>query len=275
MSFLRNICFTLNNYTQDEYEFIVNGTWFRYMIIGKEIGEGGTPHLQGYAVLVKQLRVNALKKAIGNRVHFEPRKGTHEQARDYCKKEKDYCEFGEEPKQGKRNDLKSACELVKKDGALAVAQLMPEMYVKYHRGFKELELAIQDKYDHVSVRGIWIFGPPGTGKSHSARIFAPDAFIKPQNKWWDGYSGQDVVILDDLDTPILGHYLKIWSDKWSCTGETKGGTVNLRHRLFIVTSNYAPWDLFKDDDVMGEAVTRRFKLIEKLEKNDLVDFLIT
>lgn len=273
MSLFRNICFTLNNYTQDEYDFIVHGTWYRYMIIGKEIGDSGTPHLQGYAVLDKRYRLNALKKLVGDRVHLEARKGTHNQAREYCMKDNDFCEFGVEPEQGKRNDLKNACELVKKDGAQAVAELMPELYVKYHRGLKELELAIQPKYDHVSVRGIWIFGSPGTGKSHAARHFDPNAYIKAQNKWWDGYNGQQCVILEDLDTDVLGHYLKIWADKWSCTGETKGGTVNLRYKLFVVTSNYAPWDLFKDD-VMCEAISRRFKVIEKKDRNELVDFLI-
>lgn len=45
--------------------------------------------------------------------------------------------------------------------------------------------------------------------------------------------------MDDLDFEggdKLGHYLKIWADKWACTGETKGGTIPLNHHRFIVTS---------------------------------------
>ncbi len=77
------------------------------------------------------------------------------------------------------------------------------------------------------VRGEWHWGVTESGKSHYAHTTYPDAFIKQQNKWFDGYLGQKVIILEDLDTPILGHYLKIWADKYSCTGETKGGMVNL------------------------------------------------
>lgn len=272
MSFFRNICFTLNNYTDDEYNLLVNGTFYRYLIIGKEVGDSLTPHLQGYAVLNKRFRANALKQIIGDRVHFEARMGSHEQARDYCKKDGDFDEFGDEPKQGARTDLKAACELVKNESAQAVALAMPELFVKYHRGLKELELAIQKPYTHTGVRGIWIYGEPGTGKSHAARLFDPDAFIKSQNKWWDGYNGQKTVLLEDLDTDVLGHYLKIWSDKWSCTGETKGGTVHLRYTTFIVTSNYKPSRLFQDY-YMCEAVTRRFNVIEKTDQDQSIDFL--
>lgn len=53
-------------------------------------------------------------------------------------------------------------------------------------------------------------------------------------------------MLEDYDDTkeINGHLLKIWADKWSCTGEYKGGTVQLRHERFYVTSNYKPIDLF-------------------------------
>jgi hypothetical protein len=43
---------------------------------------------------------------------------------------------------------------------------------------------------------------------------------------------------------MLGHYLKIWADKYPCTGEIKGATVQLKHHRFIVTSNKDIDDLF-------------------------------
>jgi hypothetical protein len=73
---------------------------------------------------------------------------------------------------------------------------------------------------------------------------------------FDGYEGEETIILDDLDSDCLGHYLKIWMDKWSCKGETKGGTIHLQHHRFIVTSNYKIEDLIKDP-VMAEAIRKR------------------
>ena len=88
------------------------------------------------------------------------------------------------------------------------------------------------------------------------------------------YAGERVVLLDDLDTDVLGHYLKIWSDKYSCTGETKGGTIQLRHHMFIVTSNYPPSHFWAHDQMMLEAIERRFKILEKNSREDIIDYLI-
>lgn len=96
--------------------------------------------------------------------------------------------------------------------------------------------------------------------------------MKAQNKWFDGYKGEPTIIIDDLDYnggQTLGHYLKIWADKWACTGEVKGGTVPLNHRQFIITSNYSIQDIFGPDEgdsakvraaktELVAAITRRF-----------------
>jgi len=44
----------------------------------------------------------------------------------------------------------------------------------------------------------WYWGPTGTGKSKTARETAPDAFLKTNTKWWDGYDQQDDVLLEEL-----------------------------------------------------------------------------
>lgn len=231
-----------------------------YMIYGKEVGESGTPHLQGFMQLKTRLRITQLRK-LGMKCHMEVRskKSTPQEASDYCKKEGDYVEYGMLQNQGKRTDLERVTELIKEGSTLQhVAEECPESYIKFHRGIAALKLALDRPYDHDDVRGYWFYGPPGTGKSRTARDENPGAYLKPQSKWFDGYAGEEAIILDDLDTNVLGHYLKIWADRYACTGETKGGTINLRHKKFIVTSNYSIDCLWPEDKHMREAIKRRF-----------------
>jgi len=123
-------------------------------------------------------------------------------------------------------------------------------------------LAIEP-YIPTDVRGVWFHGAPGTGKSlHARRLAGDDVYLKAQNKWWDGYTGQKTVILDDLDNEFKSwHNLKIWTDRYPCFGEIKGGQVALSYDRFIVTSNYHYNVLIGDDnEELKEAINRRFKV---------------
>lgn len=88
----------------------------------------------------------------------------------------------------------------------------------------------------------WYYGKSGAGKSRKAWEEFPEAFPKQVNKWWDGYQSHEHVIMDDMDpfNKALGGDLKRWADRYKVTGETKGGAVPLKIKVFIVTSQYHP-----------------------------------
>ena len=69
-------------------------------------------------------------------------------------------------------------------------------------------------------------------------------------KWLDGYKGQKVIIIEDLDKYTchgLAHYLKLWGDRYPVTAEVKGSTIPLMHHILYVTSNYTIAELYAPD----------------------------
>ena len=65
----RNLVFTVNNCTEEDFNRLQHHQMFKYVIIGKEISESGTPHLQGYAELKKQIAFSTVKKEIHPTMH--------------------------------------------------------------------------------------------------------------------------------------------------------------------------------------------------------------
>ena len=84
MSQSKQWCFTLNNYTSDEVKAIKAkfedpAVDLRYGIIGHEVGDNGTPHLQGYCSFNKNLRFKGIKAILGERAHVEIARVTRNQ----------------------------------------------------------------------------------------------------------------------------------------------------------------------------------------------------
>lgn len=263
MSFRRWV-FTLNNYTNDD-ELLLADVDCSYLVYGREVGTSGTPHLQGFVVFNRTKRLSAVVALLNRRAHWEPARGTNEEASKYCRKDGDYIERGSIPVRGRSNLLTVCAEDVLHGvPPLSIAKSHPAVYVRHYRGLKELANAVQEPYNHTDVRGIWIYGKPGTGKSRYVRdTYGDDMYLKAQNKWFDSYHDQQTILLDDMDRSgeCLGHLLKIWTDRYACTGETKGGTVSLRHHRFVITSNYTIAELFGSDVEMYRAILRRFTVL--------------
>jgi len=99
--------FTLNNYTDEDVNHLITvlEPLTTYLVFGREIGDSGTEHLQGFFQLNNSTRFNKVKQLIGNRAWLAQARGTTQQASDYCKKDGNYEEFGDVPaEQGKRTD---------------------------------------------------------------------------------------------------------------------------------------------------------------------------
>lgn len=113
-------------------------------------------------------------------------------------------------------------------------------YMKVRQAIDCINAEKAEIKDLIELENEWIWGPPGAGKSRRARDENKDLFPKPMSKWWDGYDGQDCVLIDDYDCEALGHLLKIWADHYAFMAEYKGGARRIRPKKIVITSNYSP-----------------------------------
>lgn len=223
-------CFTLNNYT--DLDIARCAVFFaehcKYLVYGKEVGLTGTPHLQGYFCLTNQKTLVALKKIFPT-AHFEVKRGTVAEAATYCKKEGDYTEFGNLPEErGVRGGIVNADRWVNaKESAIKgdFDSIDAEIFIRYYGSIKKIA---DDKklrepvstLDWIKPPNLWIYGKTGVGKSKKARDSSVDLYLKNRNKWWDGYSNEEDVLIDDFGTSDawMGDYLKTWSDRYPFKG---------------------------------------------------------
>ena len=260
-------CFTVNNWNEDNIKALASLPC-KYVAYGKETGANGTPHLQGYVVFVANKRLPAVKKILPG-AHWEIAKGDTEQNVAYCSKDGDFTEHGERPKTRKQVGQSNADryqDAVSKAKAGLLEEIDGELLTKYYRTYQQMKKDYMAKPDPLSgTCGLWIYGPTGTGKTHSVCMQHPDRYIKPLNKWWDGYQNEDVVHLDEIapsHAAWIAPYLKKWADKWPFDAEMKGSAAQLRPKKIVVTSNYSIDEMgFAWEDL--DAIKRRYVEIRK------------
>lgn len=116
MSKAKNWCFTTNNYGSQHVlrlQSLAEEDSTTYLCFGKEVGEQGTPHLQGFVSFKARKSLNQVRQLIPDS-HLTVARGTPSQNKIYCSKEGDFTEFGDPPgSSGQRNDLKAFMEAVK------------------------------------------------------------------------------------------------------------------------------------------------------------------
>lgn len=249
----RSVCFTLNNYTSEETQNIqtfLQGDEVKFAGYGLEVGEEGTPHLQGFICFKNPKMYSGLKRIPGfERMHFETMKGTVDQNITYCSKQGQYEEFGVKPQQGKRSDLDEVISLVESGKRIRdVAEECPIQFVKFHKGIERL-ITLQAPSRNWKTEVFWFWGPTGTGKSKKAFEMASESsfYVKdPTNKWWCGYEQQDVVIIDDYrrDFSTFACLLRLM-DRYPMTVESKGSTTQFASKKLIITTPKGPSDTWE------------------------------
>nr|WAE42761.1 MAG: replication associated protein [Cressdnaviricota sp.] len=265
----RRYCFTINNYLLPEnYEFKHNKP--RFCIWQHEVGEEGTEHTQGYVEFDEPYRWTSIKnKWDGFRgAHFEACRGSQEQNIDYCSKEDTriagpfrYGTPGEG--QGTRSDLTALVESARKHKELReVALEHPEIFIRNHGGITKFHNHVHNKPRKELTLGCLIYGPPGSGKTTYAYDMPEDKYWKysSMDKWWDGYNGEELCILDEFKGHLQPTLLNSLMDKTPFRFQNKGGALYFNSKKVIIISNFQPIEWWGPDvKWVEEALYRRIQ----------------
>lgn len=253
--------FTLNNWTPEELDNVLHWDVSR-MAVAEETGDTGTPHLQGHVTFTRKMRLAACKKML-SRAHWEPALCS-----DWNYEHKDGTKVHhiDNRAPGKRKDLDAAYE------AIAVKKPLREFVTEVKPGFQALKLyeKLESLYSDprpvqpIDVR--WYFGPTGSGKTHSVYQEFPDVYRVCTYKFWEGYRGQRVVLVDDIRAGWcrFEELLKI-TDVYPFRVEVKGSSCEAAFDTIIFTSPTPPadiWSGFGED--IGQLL-RRLKIVRRFD----------
>lgn len=251
-----------------------------FLIFQQEEGDEGTKHYQGYCEFLKPLRFTQIHKICSpHHPHWEKRRGTRQQARDYSSKLatrvdgpwvyslRPWDELGgTKSNQGKRNDLNQVVERIK-EGATDTVLLdeFPSTTLRMISNIQKVRTIIKPQRTEDLVVCLF-YGKPGTGKTKTFWDNAPEGWSVPVSKdlWFTGYQGEKSVLIDDFSGSSSGvglsQLLQIL-DRYPVLLSAKFGHVWWCPNLIVITTNCHPcnWYDYSTRQDSYQALERRFK----------------
>lgn len=236
----------------------------REYIVAKELHQDGHPHFHAYVKYTtgipprQVMKFKYLERTATAKGAYGP-KG----AMAYCSKDGDYItNIANLSTYHKQHGKKLHLDILEKGAKKAMedGDVHPMNYKRLAQSIELYELHCKKVEATDDCKGHWIHGDSGAGKTTAALARWPDAYRKPPTKWWDGYNGQETVILDDLrpsNAKFIVYYLTQWMDRHAPpAGESKGGTLPLMFKRFVVTSQWSIEDMFEEQRDVA-AIRRR------------------
>lgn len=281
MSRTKNFICTIWNVdnTKEDYLRIMDEHKIRFMAYGlEECPETKKKHHQAFVLfnnkkVMNTKTLNKIGKMFGpihSNVDFM--RGTLAENENYCSKEGVYTELGDKPKPGRRSDLDDLKNKLV-EGKTSVDQIILEDPMAYHQYGRTLEkietVVLRKKRRNWMTEGIWLTGPSGCGKSHKAFTeYGDDYYVfSPKTKWWDGYTGQSVVIINEFrGCMLMFHELLEMVDKWPMNVPVRNKEdVPFLAKKVIITSVLRPRDCYSNlsSKDSWEQFNRRFVVLEK------------
>jgi len=231
-------------------------------------------HHQGFVYFSGQRgSIKGVAKDLGG-CHVEMCKGNIDQNEDYCSKETKLITYGIKPSQGKRTDIDTIKNQILNGKTVdEITMENPNIYHSYGRTLNQIEdIVLRKKYRKWMTVGYWYWGSTGTGKSHKAFDgFSPETHYVYSNDggWWDGYKGQETVIINEFRGGIQYAELLDLVDKWPKTVKRRGREpVPFLAQKLIITSSMEPSQCYAnlaETDPLDQ-LYRRFSVVQFLDQ---------
>lgn len=237
----------------------------RYLTHGSEVcPTTGTPHLQLFFIFKNDESVTSLNKKFETWLDCKSVLRWHkadknvEECIKYCAKDGvEVSSYGDRPKgSGARTDLDAVVEIINSGGSLSdIVSSCPQQFILYSGGIQKL-LMFSVKPRSFKTEVYWVYGPTGTGKSRWVfNQMDPESsyFKSAANKWWDGYTGQKDVMIDDFRPSKEMPFDMILRllDRYPLTVEAKGATMHFVSQRIFITAPTTPRDLFATCEWIG------------------------
>lgn len=188
---------------------------------------------------------------------MEPRLGSHVQALSYCTKEETRVEgpwtAGEAVTgPGHRSDL-VALQAGLNEGMTVreVSEHFFHQWMKYPKSIDRyiaMRAVARNSFERLDI----FYGITGTGKSHTAHADNPGAycFVGGTGEWYDGYTGQSTIILDEFDPRVIPYRrLLRLADRYPLSLPVKGGFVECVATRVVITHNLHPREWYRGEDI--------------------------
>lgn len=248
---------------KEDGEPVFDDTKLRYLVYGDEVGKKSNyEHYQGYLELIEPEPYDSLHQWFHPTAHFAIRRGSKEQAIGYAKKDGKFVEFGEPDSQGARHDLEASRELIASGvDRKSIADHDFSTWCRNWRAFDQYA-DMCGPPDKPDAKIVYVFGPPDTGKSTIGKYYIKRGAYKKacHHKWWNGYWGQDTVVMDEFRDGRYSIDELLDMVSYGFQFDLKGTTVWSRVTTYIIISNYSFEENFgRYDEVTRKALARRIK----------------
>lgn len=267
--------FTINNYSDDDIEWVKRQVAYAStLVVSKEKGDNGTPHLQGYVTWLRAYRLAGLKKR-HPRAHWEVAKAASDQGA-YCDKVDSELVVEHRGRQGRRTDLDDAIEECKTGTARDLWTKHPKTMVRYSKGLLTLRGVLQTQrvrakhslgdfncaeldFDECKCWILW--GESGIGKTQFALAhFEKPLFVTHMDDLLKFNEEYDGIIFDDMDFKHLPRSAQI-----HLLDSDQPRSIHVRYQVAsipagtrkVFTTNVHNGDIFEFPDAALERRCRR------------------